>query len=281
MSVREASSRADLHTHSTASDGADAPAELVRKAVQRGLAVFALTDHDTTAGLAEADAAGDAEGLRVVHGIELSTDVPRGELHLLGYGIDLDNDELQQTLAALREQSARRLLRILERLRELGIDLPDSVVERDDETRSVGRPHVARALVAAGHAASVQDAFDRYLGNGRPAYVRKARLAPVDAVRLVRRAGGLAALAHPFSLPAFRDHVPQLVSVGLAGLEVFYGEYDDARRRELAALAALNALLMTGGSDYHGENFKVGRELGAADIPPAVLARFLDALDAR
>lgn len=280
-SATESRPRADLHTHSNASDGADAPAELVELASRRGLSVLALTDHDTTTGLAAAAAAGGRVGLRVIRGLELSTDVPRGELHILGYGIDPDDAALQAALADLRERGARRLHVMLERLREQGIDLPDAVIERRDERESVGRPHIARALVAAGHVGSIQEAFQRYLAHGRPAYVPKSKLAPADAIALVRGAGGLPFMAHPFSLPDFEEQLPELQAAGLAGLEAYYGEYDDERRRRLAELAAERGLLVSGGSDYHGEHFKQGRELGAVDLPGDVLPRFLGALDAR
>jgi predicted metal-dependent phosphoesterase TrpH len=273
--------RADFHTHSSASDGADAPAELVARARQRGLAVLALTDHDTTFGLPEALAAGRTQQLRVVPGIELSTAVPRGELHILGYGIDPDHAELQQTLAELRSASARRLLDMLDRLRALGMDVPDSAIARDDDARSVGRPHVARAMVARGYASSIRDAFNRFLGDGRPAYVPKDKLAPRAAIRLIRRAGGLAFMAHPGTLPDFEARLPELMDAGLVGMEAYYGEYDDALRAHLVSVATRLGLLISGGSDYHGEHFKSGRELGAVTIPVPIIERFLTALDAR
>jgi predicted metal-dependent phosphoesterase TrpH len=245
--------------------------------------VLALTDHDTTAGFPEAQAAGDRHAVRVIPGIELSTatSAPRGELHLLGYGIDPAHAEFQETLASLRVSSARRLLLILKRLRELGVDVPDSAIERGQDAHSLGRPHIARALVARGHAASIQDAFERYLGYGRPAYIPKDKLAPVAAIGLIRRAGGLPFMAHPATLPDYAARLPELIDGGLVGLEAYYGEYDAALRAQLADFAAQLGLLTSGGSDYHGENFKPGRELGAVEIPAAVATRFLTALDAR
>jgi hypothetical protein len=241
---------------------------------------LALTDHDTTAGLAEAIAAGERVGVRVIRGVELSTDVAAGECHILGYGIDPANAELQEALEAFRGNSQRRLRAILDKLRELGIDLPDTVIEPSAETGSAGRPHIARALIAAGHVRTIDEAFGRYLGRGRPAFVAKKKVTPQAAVGLVRSAGGLPVLAHPLSLPAFEeDWLPALKGAGLAGMEVWYGEYDTAAREQLLAVARRHHLLATGGSDYHGEGFREGRVLGSVDIPAPDLTRFLDALD--
>jgi predicted metal-dependent phosphoesterase TrpH len=242
---------------------------------------LALTDHDTTLGLPEAVTAGRAEGVRVVPGVELSTATPHGELHILGYGINPEHGELQRMLADVRELNAGRLLHILERLRALGMDVPDNAIERDDDARSVGRPHIARAMVARGYATSVQDAFNRFLGDGRPAYVPRDKLAPEVAIQLIRQAGGLAFVAHPATLPDYEARLPELMVAGLAGIEAYYGEYDDNLRAHIAGVATRLGLLISGGSDYHGEGFKSGRELGAVTISAPVIERFLSALDAR
>jgi predicted metal-dependent phosphoesterase TrpH len=274
-----ATTRVDLHTHSTASDGSIAPAALVQEAARRGLSLLALTDHDTTAGLPEALNAGREHGLPVVPGIELSTDTNEvGELHLLGYGIDPDHAELQAALEAFRRESAARLLRIIARLRELGINLPDEVAHPSHDTHSVGRPHIARALVASGVVGSVQEAFATYLGKGRPAYIPRSKATPEEAIRLVRAAGGLPVMAHPLTLPDYAARLPELIRSGLAGLEAYYGEYTEQQRDELARVAARHGLLATGGSDYHGENFKAGRELGSVHVPEPMVRRFLTAL---
>jgi 3',5'-nucleoside bisphosphate phosphatase len=271
--------RADLHTHSTASDGLLAPADLIRQASRRGLSILALTDHDTTAGLDEATATGDDPGIRVIPGIELSCDVPSGETHLLGYGIDWRHDELQSQLEQLREARRTRLSSILDRLRDLGMTLDADALAPPSEQASVGRAQVARALVSAGYVVSVGEAFDRYLALGKPAYVASDRLTPQQAIALVRRVGGIPVLAHPFTSPGFEERLPDLIAAGLLGIEVYYGEYDDARRQQLAKIAGRHGLLATGGSDYHGEGFKEGRDLGSVDIPADVLDRFLAALD--
>lgn len=255
-----------------------APADLVHQASRRGLSLLALTDHDTTLGLFPAANTARQLGMTFVPGIELSTDVDRGEIHVLGYGIDPHADELQVTLERLRTSRVTRAGRILERLRRLGIDLPLDAIQPAEPGVSIGRPHIARALIDHGHASSVRDAFDRYLGQGKPAYIASERLTSVDAVRLIRSAGGVPVVAHPFSSPAFPHSLPELVAAGLAGLEVYYGEYDEDRRRVLADIASRHGLIATGGSDYHGPGFKEGRELGSVDIPAESLRRFLDAV---
>lgn len=268
---------ADLHTHSTASDGEYAPAALVEMAARQGLSVLALTDHDTTAGLEEAIGAGGAAGIMVIGGIELSTDVPSGELHILGYGIDPSYPPLVASLARFRAASVDRLETMLTRLADLGIALdPATIVPRRGD-HAVGRPHIARALVAAGYAASVADAFERYLGEGRPAYVRKERPPPAAAVELIRQAGGLPVLAHPLGVRELDAWLPALIERGLAGLECFYGAYALDRRLELAALADRLRLLATGGSDFHGESIDAQRKLGSVEIPVERVERFLDA----
>lgn len=271
--------RADFHTHSTASDGSLAPADLVRQASRRGLSILALTDHDTTLGLAAATAAASESGIRLVPGIELSTDVEPGEIHILGYGIDPDDATLQQTLATLRRARETRLDRMVERLRALGIDLDRDAIRPSTPGGSVGRPHVARAMIAAGYVASVPEAFERYIGNGKPGYIPSRRLTPAEAVRLIVQAGGLAIHAHPLTSPLFPDNLDALMAAGLAGIEAYYGEYSSEQRERLAAIAAEHGLLVSGGSDYHGEQFKHGRDLGAVEIPEAVTRTFLAALD--
>lgn len=274
--------RADLHTHSTASDGTLAPADLVTQASRRGLTILALTDHDTTAGLAEAIVAGEAHGVRVIPGIELSTDVSAGEIHVLGYGIDPASTTLQAALERYRAARLERAARIVARLRELGIHLPEGSVQASASDASLGRPHIARALVAAGHVQTVSEAFDRYLGNDKPAYIASERKpTPAEAIALIRSVGGLPVHAHPFTSNEFPNSLPGMIEAGLAGIEVYYAEYTHDRREALARIAAEHGLLATGGSDYHGEQFKERRALGSVDLPSEVLQRFLDRLSGR
>jgi predicted metal-dependent phosphoesterase TrpH len=263
--------RLDLHTHSTASDGVLAPAELARQARAAGLDVIGLTDHDSTAGVAEAQAAGAALGLRVIAGVEVNTDRPGGEAHVLGYFVDHEQPEFQHTLTVLREARAKRGERMVERLRAGGLDVSWERV-RELAQGAVGRPHVARALIERGYAISVDDAFARWLGRGRPGYVPRLKLTPEQAVRFIRSAWGVPVLAHPAGIPDLESALlPDLMAAGLLGLECYYGQYDDATLRRLLALVASHNLIATGGSDYHGPNTHP-TPLGGRAVPPEALA---------
>jgi 3',5'-nucleoside bisphosphate phosphatase len=263
--------RIDLHTHSTASDGVLAPAELARQARAAGLDVIALTDHDSTAGVAEAQAEGAAIGLRVIAGIEANTDLPDGEAHVLGYFVEHEQPAFQRTLAVLREARARRGEHMVERLRAAGVEVAWERV-RELAQGAVGRPHVARALIERGYATSVDDAFARWLGRGRPGYVPRLKLSPAEAVRFIRSAWGVPVLAHPADIVDLETSVlPDLIAAGLLGLECYYGPYDDATVRRLLALAAARGLIATGGSDYHGPNMHP-TPLGGRAVPPEALA---------
>ena len=262
---------ADLHTHSTASDGLLAPAALVEEAVRRGLRAIALTDHDTVDGLAEAIAAGARRGVEVVPGVELGTDARPHEVHLLGYFVDRRSRRLREALAAQAEHRRQRAARMVERLNELGIEVTLAEVLALAGSGTVGRPHLARAIVARGAAADVAEAFDRYLASGRPAYVHRQALSPEAAVALVRAAGGVPVLAHPLTTGDPEATVARLLPAGLGGIEVDYGEYDAAARAALRALADRHGLIATGGSDYHGPGHKHGRELGGAVVSAATV----------
>lgn len=271
--------RADFHTHSTASDGSLAPADLLRQASRRGLSILALTDHDTTTGIAEAARAAGTLGIRLIPGIELSTDVERGEIHILGYGINPGDERLQSELAALRHARETRIDRMVARLHDIGVDLDREAIQPNTPGGSVGRPHVAQAMIAAGYVGSVSEAFERYIGNGRPGYVPSQRLTPTEAIALIGAAGGLAIHAHPLTSPYFPDNLDELMTAGLAGIEAYYGEYSLEQRQYLSSIGAERRLLISGGSDYHGEKYKHGRDLGAVDIPDAVITALLAAVD--
>jgi predicted metal-dependent phosphoesterase TrpH len=264
--------RSDLHTHTTASDGALTPAELVRLALERGLEVLAVTDHDTVAGVAPAIEAAAGTGLRVLPGVELSALYSGGGLHLLGYGFDPAAGGLDVRLRALtmgREERARAILHLLA---ELGVPLSwDRVAAL--ARGAVGRPHIARALVMAGYARDVSDAFTRFIGEGRPAYLPSGRLSVAEAISLVREAGGEVALAHPLlpARPLDLDRLlPELRDAGLTGIEVYHSDHDAAATARLRRLADSQGLWWTGGSDFHGPS-KPDAQLGAVPVPPEVL----------
>ncbi len=258
----------DLHTHSTASDGLLAPAQLVALAVARGLRTLALTDHDTIAGLPEASAAAAAAALRFVPGVELSTHVEAGEVHMLGYFVDTADPALRDALARFRAAREGRAEEMVTRLGAAGAPIALARVHAFAGAGSIGRPHVARALIEAGHATSINEAFERWLVRGRPGYVERFRLTPPEAIRLIRAAHGVPVLAHPHSVDDLAGLLPQLLAAGLSGMECYYGDYDEPRKRGYLALARRHNLVATGGTDYHGGDGAHRRPLGSVYIPP-------------
>ncbi|HEY0994598.1 MAG TPA: PHP domain-containing protein [Gemmatimonadaceae bacterium] len=259
----------DLHMHSTASDGAKAPADVVAEAQRVGLAAIALTDHDTLAGLAEARAAGDACGIRVIAGVELSAVEGEQETHLLGLHLS-DTDEMERRLVELREMRHRRADAMVAKLNALGIAVTMEEVLAQAAGGAIGRPHVARAVVAKGAAADLREAFDRFLGNGRPAYVGKDRLTMQDAIAMIHRAGGLAVLAHP-GPAATRARLEGLKALGLDGVEVRHPGHSDEEIGRILRLAESLELLPSGGSDWHGAT-DGWRTLGVMRVPAEWLA---------
>ncbi len=264
----DAAGTVDLHTHSTASDGVLPPAAVVEAAHAAGLAAVALTDHDSVAGLDEARAAGERVGLRVVAGAELSAFVDREEIHLLALHIDRA-DVIAGELARFRDDRVTRAERMVARLRQLGVEVTMDDVRREAGAGAVGRPHVARAVVAAGGAGDVREAFDRFLGDGRPANVEKPRLEAREAIALAHAAGGIAVWAHPGSAGR-RDKVEPLAAAGLDGLEVLHPRHSGDDMARLGALAEHFGLVTSGGSDWHGPT-DAWRTLGMMRVPTQVL----------
>lgn len=276
----ETFTRIDLHTHSNASDGLYAPAELVRLAREAGLDLIALVDHDTMQGVAEAQAAGAALDLTVMPGVEINTDISGGgEAHILGYELSPGDAALARNLALLRGARERRGERMVANLRAAGFDVTWERV-REIAHGAVGRPHVARALIERGYATDVSDAFDRYLSRGRPGFSPRYKLSPQDAVRIIRAARGVATLAHPARIAELETRVlPALVEAGLEGLECYYGQYDEATVTWLLGLARRFGLIATGGSDYHGPRMHP-TPLGGRAVPPATVAALRSAREA-
>ena len=269
--------RIDLHTHSSVSDGTDAPGELVRKALAAGLDVVALTDHDTFDGFDEAAAEGERLGLGVVGGMELSCSRLGNSVHVLAYGADPASPALAAEMARVRDGRLGRLAGVLRKLAELGVPVSEAeVMVQVGNSPSVGRPHIADALIAAGHVRDRQEAFDRFLADGGPAHVHRYTIEVDRGIDLVHEAGGLAVIAHPWGrgreqlLPAsvlqglVRDHK-------LDGLEVDHQDHDSDIRRRLRALAENLGLLATGSSDYHGTG-KLDHDLGCNTTEPTVFA---------
>ncbi|HUS16220.1 MAG TPA: PHP domain-containing protein [Chloroflexia bacterium] len=259
----------DLHSHTTASDGVLAPAALVALAHEVGLTTLAITDHDSTGGLAEARAAAAQHGLELITGVEFGCDMPHGEVHVLGYLFDPAHPAVVTRLAWLREGRVLRGQEMVEKLNGLGVPVAWERVQAIAGTGSVGRPHVAQALVEGGFVADNQEAFTRYLAWGGPAYVPRRRMRPAVVIALMAEAGGVASLAHPARIPDLEAQLPALVEAGLTGLETYYGEYDRATVEYLAGLAAQHNLVPTGGSDYHARPIKDHAMLGAGPTVPA------------
>jgi 3',5'-nucleoside bisphosphate phosphatase len=260
----------DLHMHSTASDGSRSPAEVVRAAKRAALVAIALTDHDTVAGLAEARAVGEELGVRIVNGVELSAVEGDSETHLLGLHLS-DTSVLERGLVDLREMRGRRAARIVELLQSQGVQVTLDDVLMQAGTGAIGRPHVARALVADGWAVDVRDAFDRYLAAGRPAYVAKDQLGMRDAIAMVHAAGGLAVLAHPGST-ATRERLEALVALGMDGVEVKHPSHAPQETTRIRTLTEQLGLLPSGGSDWHGAG-DGPRTIGMMQVPIEWLTR--------
>jgi predicted metal-dependent phosphoesterase TrpH len=273
--------RADLHVHSSASDGTDPPAEVMRRAAQAGLGVVALTDHDTVAGHAEARRAlaGPLTSLTLLPGMELSCRLASRSVHLLAYLFDAGDPDLAAELSRIRDDRVLRARAMVGRLADLGVGISWDQVTAIAGPAVIGRPHIARAMAASGAIASPAEAFTPdWIGDGGRAYVGRYALDPVHAIRLVRDAGGVAVLAHP---RAGRDwevsdeEIGRLAAAGLAGVEVFHPDQSDTERAGLLALAHDLGLVATGGSDDHGSltGYRIGCETVSADAYQALISR--------
>jgi 3',5'-nucleoside bisphosphate phosphatase len=266
-------SRIDLHTHSRASDGEFPAAEVAERARAAGLRVWALCDHDTVAGLAEARAAADRLGLRLVPGIELSAFLDAKEIHLLGHFIDPAHPSMTEFEDLLAARRRVRMQEIVEKLTPIGVRLRVEDIEKWSGGKTIGRPHVARAMVETGAVSSVKEAFDRFLGEGKPAYVPRYRLEASDAVALVRGAGGTTTVAHPGVSRLERYELGRLRAAGVDGLEVIHVDHVPSQREKYLRIADDLGLVPTAGSDYHGISVAPDRKLGDVTMPPEDLAR--------
>ncbi len=271
----------DLHMHSTVSDGTLRPAEVVQLAKSRGLTTIALTDHDTTDGLAEAIEAGSSIGLEVIVGLEINSEDDQIDVHFLGYGLDPSNAPLQDQLLAIRDARVGRAKGMIKKLAEMGMPVDwERVLKYAGDAKSIARPHIARAMVEAGHVASMQEAFDQYISDDGPAYVHRLKLTPPEVIDLVHGAGGAIVLAHPGH--AGTAHlVPQFVGRGLDGVEVYYSDHTEAMRAELLSLARRYNLITTGGSDFHSPGDKSHAELGSIFVPDEVVPRLKERIERR
>ena len=263
----------DLHAHTTASDGTLSPRELVSAAARRGVRVLAVTDHDSTDGLRDAfDEAAKHPPLTIVPGLEINCDAPGAagaEVHVLGYYVDHEAGWFQDFLREQRVERVARVHRIVARLAELGMPIDAAEVFAIVKEGSAGRPHVAQVMVQRGYVRSVREAFDRYLHANGPANVPRKRLTPVEAVRIIRRAHGVPVFAHPGL--ADRDAlIPELVEAGLMGIEAIYAEHSAAQTAHYKDVCRAHGLVVTGGSDYHGERSGRTNPLGHPPVPMSV-----------
>ncbi|MBI2858031.1 MAG: PHP domain-containing protein [Chloroflexi bacterium] len=270
--------RADLHVHSIASDGRLSPSELVRYAARVGLSVMALTDHDSAEGVAEAvETARQYPSLLVLPGVEINTDMPHSELHMLGFCMEYRDPVFQKELCGLRMGRLERGRAMVSKLAGLGIIIDWDRVQHLAGDGSVGRPHVAQAILESGYVKTLGEAFDRYIGREGPAYIEREKITPQKAVKLIIDAGGFAVMAHPhsFSPGKIEELLSELVPAGLSGLEVYYGNNKPADVEWLVSIAGKHSLLTSGGSDYHGFGGEKETGLGNADVPTGCIDKFL------
>ncbi len=271
-------SKGDFHTHSTASDGVLSPAELVDLAASQGVRYHALTDHDSTEGIAEARAAAARHaGYTLIPGVEMGTDIEGAEVHMLGLCLSPDDEELQVLLRRLRAGRVGRGFGIVEKLRGLGIMITWERVQEIAGEASVGRPHIAQALVEGGYVPKVADAFDRWIGRNGPAYVERDKMTPAESVRCIVERGGMACLAHPADLHDLDALLAELTAAGMAAMEVFYKDYATETVERLRQTAERHGLLPLGGSDYHGIFGNDEPLPGNIPLPDSAIERFLDA----
>jgi predicted metal-dependent phosphoesterase TrpH len=271
-------STVDLHAHSTRSDGVLTPAALLRDVVAAGVRTFALTDHDTIAGYRDVVAARSVpDGMTLIPGIEINALVTRDlglwewELHILGFGMDPDDERFETVLATQRSARRLRFDRTVALLRDLGMPIDAQVAELATDTDdALGRPTIARALMKAGFASSVEDAFSRIIGHGGPGYVRREGLGPEGAIAAIRAAGGIPVLAHFREAPERGDVIRELIEAGLAGLEVYYRAFDRPTVDAMTAVAAAHGLIATGGTDYHGDTGTYAASHAQLWVPPSI-----------
>ena len=277
-------SRIDLHLHTTHSDGSLRPSEVVKLAQQAGVSAIAITDHDITTGIPEAMTTGMELDIEVVPGVEISSHDGKHELHILGYCLNWRDPLLNQHLASLRASRHRRNPLIVEKLRAAGLDVTYEEVSTLAATESVGRPHIAQLLMNKRYVTSAKEAFDRYLAEGRPAYVARDLPTPADAISWIKAARGVAVLAHPVWVreagERLHNCVKELTEVGLDGIEVHYSTHSKSQTAAFLAMAKQLGLLITGGSDFHGRtkpDIEVGSGRGDLKVHPSLLVPLKEA----
>lgn len=267
----------DLHIHTTASDGRLGPTDAVALAARRGVRVMAITDHDTVDGVLPAlRAAQSFPSLRVISGVEMSTDVSQGEVHVLGYFVDYRNPELLAVLTDLTNSREARAQRMVTKLADMGLHVKWEHIRKLAGGGSIGPPHIAQAMFEEGLVSSFREAFDKYIGRNCPAYAEREKMTPVMVGKLLTRVGALPVLAHPADIDDLDAMVIQLKGVGLVGMEAYYGNYPPDVMERLVAVADKHGLIPSGGSDFHGfSTADVGVELGSVDVPVGSAERLI------
>ena len=265
---------ADLHTHTYHSDGTRSPKEVVDVAVANGIAILAISDHDNLAAYFEARRYADQRGVTLIPAMELSCEVDGVDVHILAYAFDPLDERIEERLRGFRETRQRRGYAMVDKLRGLGLNISAERVDQLAAGGAMGRPHVARALVEAGHVASVSEAFDKWLGAGKPGYVGKERFAIAEAVELIHDAGGLLSIAHPTLYPDHTLLIPRLLDDGIDAIEVMHPQVDDGNRERYSNLARFRGKFTTGGSDDHG-TVKTSETLGTVKVPEPMIEPIL------
>ncbi|MDO8673992.1 MAG: PHP domain-containing protein [Dehalococcoidia bacterium] len=266
----------DLHSHTSASDGILSPAELVRLAAVRGVSILAITDHDSTQGIEEAIAtACSLLDLVVIPGVEIGTDIPNGEVHILGYYVNFRDQAFQSQLEMLRESRLGRARNMIAKLADMGIRIEWSRVQEIAGNGAVGRPHIAQAMFENGHINSLQEAFTKYIGRNGPAYAERFKLTPTGAVQLITSVGGLPVIAHPADIRGLEALVKKLKPAGLVGIEAYYDGYPPEVVGNMVKLANKYDLIPCGGSDFHGRTPEEESDLGSTRVPPESAQRLL------
>ena len=265
----------DLHIHSTASDGKLTPAEIVQEAAERGLTFIALADHDTIDGIVQAQTEVKSfPDLKVIPGVEISTDIPQGEVHVLGYFIDYADPQLKTALDKFRNSRLMRAQGMIAKLNKLGMNIDWQRVQDIAGGSSIGRPHIAQAMLEKGYIASMKQAFTDYIGRNGPAYVEREKMTPAEAVELILKAKGLPVLAHPLTAGDAEAMTIELQAAGLAGIEAYYDGYTPPEINQLVGLADKYNLVATGGSDYHGLD-DTETAIGGTEVPIASVEQLM------
>jgi predicted metal-dependent phosphoesterase TrpH len=269
----------DLHMHSIFSDGTFTPTQLVKRAKENRVEVMAITDHDNVDGLKEGKKAADRVGITFINGIEISANFKDKDIHILGYFLNLEDMDFLEWLQDLQKKRYNRILKMLEKLERLGIEISVEEVKKEALGNVIGRPHIAKLIIKKGFSTTMDEVFDRYLGDGKPAYIPKVGVDMVEVVKRLKKNGAIVSLAHPHLISHPEDTVVNIIDLlvenGLDGLELYYPNIDIRKKNKLVKIAKKRGLLLTGGSDFHGLN-RVGIDIGVEKIPISIYEKLRD-----